>query len=138
MDSSNGELLTRMGRMEQGLASVAESLAELKGDLKAVLKEVQRVGELEIEHKYSKEAIDRAFTAIRAVELQANQLDKRIDALDGAELLNSRLRKVLWACAIASAVSLTGMFLNSVWQSSKYVDEIIEQRTADRLTEAHK
>lgn len=138
MEANNGELLTRMGRMEQGLASVADSLAELKGDLKVVLKEVQRVGELEIEHKYSKEAIDRAFAAIRAVEVQANQLDKRIDALDGAELLNSRLRKVLWTCAVASAISLSGMFINSVWQSSKYVDEVIAQRVEDRLTDQHK
>ena len=118
--------------METGLASLSESVNELKGDLKEALRQIQRVGELELEHKYSKEAIDRAFTAIRAVEEKANQLDKRIDSLDGAELLNSRIRKLLWVCALAVAGSAVTMAANSVWQSSVYIEEMRAQVRAEK------
>lgn len=135
MDSPNVEMLTRMGRMETGLQSLSESVNELKADLKEALRQIQRVGELELEHKYSKEAIERAFTAIKAVSDKVDQVDKRVDALDGAELLNSRLRKALWICAFAVAGSAITMAFNAVWQSAVYVEELranAEQARVDR------
>lgn len=120
MALEESEVLTRMVRMEEGLSSVAKAIEELKTSMQTVLREVQRVGELEIKHQNSNEAIGRAFAQIEKLETRLEAVESRVNSLDGKELLNSKARAALWLGAMA----LVGMFLNGVWQSSVYIQEL--------------